>query len=141
MTASEGIDVRVARPSDVADLRAFGATQLPAIYGSLFDAVEVERQLDTWWTESYLRAGIDASRVIGAFLPDRVVGVAQFGELDDLPVLYKLYVAADLRGSGLGPRLLRAVDGLLDALDPAIPLEQARVAGVLEVLARLDDEG
>lgn len=62
-----------------------------------------------WWTREYLAPAVDAGALVVAEADGEVIGVAQRGEWNGDPVVWKLYVHPERRGQGVGRDLLRAV--------------------------------
>jgi GNAT superfamily N-acetyltransferase len=113
MIESEPVTVRTAGPGDLPAVEAFGAAHIPDVYTPLIGADAAAAQLATWWTEAYLAPVIGAHLLLVAERDGRLVGVAQHGRLGHDHVVFKLYVAPSERGTGLGPRLLAAVEAAL----------------------------
>jgi ribosomal protein S18 acetylase RimI-like enzyme len=123
MTEHEKTRVRTATPADLAAVRAFGEAHIPDVYTPLIGAEAAARQVTAWWSDAYLAPALAAGLVLVAERDGEVVGVAQRGRLGDDHVVFKLYVAPELRGYGLGPRLLDAVDAALPASAPRLVVE------------------
>ena len=111
--------MRPARPDDVPALCRFGARVVPAHYAPLIGQQAADAQVDAWWTPAALAPAVADGLVVVAELSDGpaggIVGVGQRGRMGADHVIWKLYVDPAHRGSGLGPRLLRA---LTDQLPP-----------------------
>lgn len=101
--------VRDARAEDVAAIRAFGEAYIPLHYTPLIGASAAAEQVRQWWSLSHLAEAVASGRVVVASSAGRLVGVGQRGRYGDDHVIYKLYVAPDHRGTGLGPRLISAL--------------------------------
>lgn len=113
MPTLDPVTVRVARPPDLPAVRAFGETHIPDVYAPLLGPEAAARQVSTWWTDDYLAPGIAAGLVLVAERDGQILAVAQHGRLGDDHVVFKLYVAPAERGTGLGPRLVAAIDDTL----------------------------
>ncbi|WP_152364067.1 GNAT family N-acetyltransferase [Microlunatus speluncae] len=112
--------VRAAELEDVPAVRRFGETQVFAHYAALIDSDTATAQVDSWWNEAYLNAAVAANTLVVAADEGRVIGVGQSGLAGADHVIYKLYVHADHRGHGLGPRLI-------DALIQQLPADVIRL--------------
>ncbi|MBB1158916.1 MULTISPECIES: GNAT family N-acetyltransferase [Amycolatopsis] len=98
--------VRLAEPSDVEAICQFGERHIPPHYTPLIGEAAAQHQVRQWWNESHIDAAVTDGRVVVAETDGRVVGVGQCGPDH---VVYKLYLAPEHRGHGLGPRLLDAL--------------------------------
>ena len=85
---------------------AFGYAVVPQYFAPLLGPDVAKARLAEW-TEHHMRSAIASSNVHVAEVDGTVVGVSETGKLVDDPVLWKLYVAPDFRGRGLGSELLR----------------------------------
>lgn len=106
---SGGIVVRAAAAGDVTAICGFGAAHIPSHYAPLIGQDAAHAQVTRWWNPERISKAVDAGHVVVAEAGDEVVGVAECGEWEGVPVIWKLYVHPDQRGRGLGPRLIRAV--------------------------------
>ncbi len=118
-TASEPrVGVRLAASSDVAAIVAFGAVVVPPHYTPILGAAAAQSQVDHWWTPERMAAAAVAGRVhvaIGGrgLAGEQLIGVVETGTYGDDQVIWKLYLAPQARGRGLGVELLdRAVAAL-----------------------------
>ncbi len=109
------VAVRAARDADVAGVCAFGEAHVRPHYAPLIGVAAADEQVRRWWNPPYVQAAVAAGDVVVAEQDGRVVGVAQHGRAGPDHVVYKLYVAPDLRGCRLGPRLLAALVDRLPA--------------------------
>jgi GNAT superfamily N-acetyltransferase len=101
--------VRDAGPQDVAAVCRFGETHIRPHYTPLIGAEAADAQVRHWWNETAIGSAVSAGLVVVAVADRQVVGVGQRGRNGTDHVVYKLYVAPEYRGSGLGPRLLEAL--------------------------------
>ncbi|MDC7121055.1 GNAT family N-acetyltransferase [Cellulomonas fimi] len=101
--------VREAADDDVAAVCAFGDRVVRAHYAPLIGDRAATAQVEQWWTPQQIGGAVAAGLVTVAEHDGEIVGVAQRGRHGDDHVLYKLYLDAQHRGAGLGPRLVDAV--------------------------------
>ncbi|MFS0704484.1 N-acetyltransferase family protein [Cellulomonas sp. 179-A 9B4 NHS] len=111
MAAQDGADVvvRTAEADDVPAVCRFGATHVAAHYAPILGPEGARAQVRQWWGDAYVGRAVADGVVLVAERAGELAGVAQHGRLGDDHVVWKLYVHPDHRGTGLGPRLLRAV--------------------------------
>lgn len=100
--------IRHATRDDGQAIDRFAEVTIHDTYDSLVDERYAADMLAMWWG-SALDDAIGEGSVHVAIDIDEVVGLAQTGEWEGEPVLWKLYVAPGRRGQGLGRRLLDAV--------------------------------
>lgn len=79
-----------------------------------------DEQLHQWWNETHIGAAVAEGLVVVAEADGQLVGVGQRGRYGVEHVVYKLYVAPQHRGRGLGPQLL-------DALTRQLPMNADRL--------------
>lgn len=104
--------IRPAVADDVDAVVAFGAFVVPPHYAPMLGTEAARSQL-RWWSRERMEPAVLARRVHLAVDDDTVVGVCETGELAGEQVVWKLYLAPDVRGRSLGAALLRdAVDAL-----------------------------
>lgn len=137
MTAD--LRVRPAVPADLDAVLAFGAAVAPPHYEPILGRDAARQQVEQWWTAERMRPAIAAGDVLVAEVDGGLVGVSERGRWDGDVVIWKLYVAADHRGRGIGRSLLQAtIDGLPDDV-PRVVLEH--VAGNVRAAAFYEREG
>ena len=115
--------IRQARADDLDAVMAFGATHVPPHYEPIIGRAAARRQVDLWWTREYLAPAVDAGALIVAEANGEVIGIAQWGDWDGDPVVWKLYIHPEWRGQGVGPALLRAVEADLPTGTPRLLVE------------------
>jgi ribosomal protein S18 acetylase RimI-like enzyme len=98
--------VRGAEPGDVEAIVGFGSAVVPAHYEPILGEAAALGQL-AWWGPDRMVAAVAAGRVVVAEVAGRVVGVVETGELGGEQVVWKLYLAPEVRGRSLGVELLR----------------------------------
>lgn len=101
--------VRVATPADVEAVVALGEAVVPHTYGPI-DESFAAWQLERWWSADAVRSGFERLPHWVALDGEEVLGVANLGVHDGLPVVWKLYVHPGRHGSGIGTALLGAVE-------------------------------
>ncbi|MBK0330292.1 GNAT family N-acetyltransferase [Brachybacterium sp. MASK1Z-5] len=111
--ATDRIEIRPASPGDVEAIRDFGADVIPAHYGPIIGEDAAQGQVDRWWTRDAIERSVFQGHHVVAIAAGRIVGVAERGRHGRDHVLYKLYLAPEARGHGLGPRL---VDSIIEQL-------------------------
>lgn len=115
--------VRAATPDDVARITGFGRRHVARYYAPILGAAVAAAQVRQWWTEARTADATAAGLVVVAEAGGELVGVAELGRWAGAPVVWKLYVHPDHRGGGLGPRLLAAVEDLVEDDDERLLLE------------------
>ncbi len=100
--------VRLASEHDVDAIAAFGVAVVPPHYQPIIGHAAAAEQVELWWTPERLRAALADGALLVAEHGDELVGVAEVGEWEADPVIWKLFVRADRRGRGIGRTLLRA---------------------------------
>ena len=116
--STPGVEVRLAAPTDVAAMVAFGRAVVPPHYTPILGASAAQSQFDLWWTPERMAAAAEAGRVHvaiagGDVTGEQLIGVVETGTYGDDQVIWKLYLAPAVRGRGLGVELLdRAVAAL-----------------------------
>ncbi|WP_380164096.1 GNAT family N-acetyltransferase [Jannaschia sp. R86511] len=115
MAEVDGTTVRDATGADVDDVLRFGERVVQPHYVPLIGAAAAASQHDTWWSAEHIGSAVDDGTLVVAEADRTVVGVAQRGRYEGEHVIYKLYVDPALRGRGLGPRLVDALEQQLPA--------------------------
>ncbi|MFN8167597.1 MAG: GNAT family N-acetyltransferase [Candidatus Nanopelagicales bacterium] len=119
-------EIREAGPGDVDAIVAFGAEVIPTHYEPILGREAARAQLD-WWTPDRMATGVAAGRVHVVTADETLVGVCETGEHDGRQVVWKLYLAADHRGRGIGPALLH--QAIADLPTQEADVEVEHVAG------------
>ncbi len=112
--------VRAATLDDAEAIVGLGEVVVPATYAPI-DEDFAAWQLERWWSAEEVRSGLGRLPHWVAEEDGRVVGVANLGEHDGLPAMWKLYVHPELHGSGVGSALLAEVEAA--ASPPVLTLE------------------
>lgn len=107
------VRVRRAEASDVETIADFGSAVVPPHYTPILGVAAAQAQL-AWWAPERMAFAVRAGRVHVAVDGD-IVGVAETGELAGEQVLWKLYLAPELRGRSVGVELLRHAIAALPA--------------------------
>jgi ribosomal protein S18 acetylase RimI-like enzyme len=129
--------IRPATEQDVPALRALGIRTWRATYeGVLPDAV-VASGVEEFWNEYSLAAAARSERLLVAFKDGFPVGIAEFDRVDAVrTAIWKLYVAPEAQGRGIGSLLLERV--IAAAGTPEVRVEHdARDAGAAAFFDRL----
>lgn len=108
MVLTTQVDIRPAEASDIEAIQQFAHAVVPAAYAEFAPGMG-DKLVADWWNADQLRDCIDNTATLIAVGGDSVVGLAQLDAREPEPVLWKLYTAADQRGTGLGSALLAAV--------------------------------
>lgn len=112
------IEIRPADPDDITGICRFGEEHIPPLYTPLIGAEKAREQLN-FWTETQITRAVTRNLVVVATRDDEIVGVGQRGRRDPTTdsdhVIYKLYLHPDVRGQGIGPRLIDALAQQVDA--------------------------
>ncbi len=61
--STPGVEVRLAAPTDVAAMVAFGRAVVPPHYTPILGASAAQSQFDLWWTPERMAAAAEAGRV------------------------------------------------------------------------------
>ncbi|WP_278101257.1 GNAT family N-acetyltransferase [Microbacterium proteolyticum] len=123
MTASSLVTIRGAVESDTEAICDFGSRYVADFYAPILGAEAAQSQVDTWWSDAAMRPAVVAGTVIIALRDGEIVGVAQVDIDLTPPMIWKLYVHPSLRGSGVGPRLLDAIEAILPADATSVGIE------------------
>ncbi len=107
--------VRDAEPGDVAAICAFGERVVPDHYRPLLGDEAARQQVDLWWTAERIGASVSAGEAVVAVRDGEVVGVGERGTWEGDHVIWKLYVAPELRSRGIGRHLIAALEAQLPA--------------------------
>ncbi|MET9630903.1 GNAT family N-acetyltransferase [Lentzea sp. NPDC006480] len=110
--------IRAATAGDIAGICRFGEEHIPPLYTPLIGAEAAREQL-RFWTEAQIARAVTRNLMVVATRDDEIVGVGQRGRRDPAAdsdhVIYKLYLHPGVRGQGIGPRLIEALSGQIDA--------------------------
>lgn len=131
--------VRLASEHDVDAIAAFGVAVVPPHYESIIGRAAAEEQVELWWTPERLQAALSNGALLVAEQDSELVGVAEVGEWEADPVIWKLYVLPDRRGRGIGRALLRAA--LAELPRPASRVILEHFAGNERAAAFYEREG
>lgn len=119
----DDLTVRDALCSDVDAICGFGAAHIPSHYAPLIGYDAARAQVSRWWSGERISTAVEAGQVVVAEAESTLIGVAERGEWDGVPVIWKLYVHPDHRGQGIGPKLLRALIARLPAQADRLQVE------------------
>lgn len=104
-------------PGDIAAICRFGEEHIPPLYTPLIGEEAAADQVRSW-TETQITRAVTRGLVVVAEQDGRLVGVGQRGRRDPATdsehVIYKLYLHPDVRGQGIGPRLIDALVAHMD---------------------------
>lgn len=107
--APAGPQVRLAGGDDLEAVLHIGRTTWPATYEPIAGADYVAMGLAKWWTPEANIPAIRQGRCFVAEVDGEVVGMATWGLLKGVPVVWKIYVLPEAQGHGLGHRLMHAI--------------------------------
>lgn len=149
MAPSDDVLVRDATADDVAAICQFGEVHIRPHYSPLIGAQAADAQVRDWWSQAKIGAAVTKGLVVVGVRTGRVVGVGQRGLSGVDHVIYKLYVDPEVRGQGLGPRLIDALVAQLPTGAERLFLEHfsanARASAFYEregfVVDRVDESG
>jgi len=104
----ENVFIRPATIADILEIIDFGNNVLPAVYMPLTSEQYVQDMINTYWTQSAFKTAIEANDTLlfVAILNEQVVGLAEVQWSSEKAILWKLYVLANLRGTGIGRALI-----------------------------------
>ena len=128
--------IRPATAEDVRALRALGVRTWRATYEGLLPGALVARGIEEFWNEYSLGAAARSGRLLVAFKDGVPAGLAEFDRVDDVrTAIWKLYVAPEAQGRGIGVMLLERM--LAAAGTPEVRVEHdARNAAAAAFLAK-----
>ena len=128
--------IRPATADDVAALRALGIRTWRATYEGVLPDALVARGIAEFWNEYSLGAAARSGRLLVAFKDGVPAGMAEFDRVDELrTAIWKLYVAPEAQGRGIGVMLLERV--LAAAGTPEVRVEHdARNAAAAAFFAK-----
>ncbi|GAB3165635.1 hypothetical protein GCM10027258_88730 [Amycolatopsis stemonae] len=118
--------IRRAVEADVTAIAAVGHRTWPPTYEPLAGKDYVANGLARWWSGDLLRQAV-ARTFVAEDAAGEIVGMTSFGPVDDVLVVWKLYVVPEAQGTGAGSALLRKVLG--DAAGRHRAVRLAHIAG------------
>jgi len=101
--------VRAATRDDVEAICGFGERVIPSHYTPLIGEPAAHAQVADWWSGERIAAAVAEGFLVVAERDGRLIGVGQRGRYAGRDVIYKLYLAPEARGRGLGRRLIDAL--------------------------------
>ena len=124
MAEAGQVVLRAGTDQDIASFIALGRAVVPPTYGPI-DEAYAQRMIEEWWTHEVFATSLSRNAHIVAERDGQVVGLANLGRLTrsyrDFPhvsgereVMWKLYIHPDHQGAGIGSRLLREVEKLVE---------------------------
>ena len=120
---ADTFEIRLASHGDRPAIDEFASIAVHDTYDPLVDDSYADELLAEWWG-SALDPDIAADLVhVAVEASGRVIGFLHLGEHDNLPIIWKLYVAPERRGSGIGPRLIDAAIARLPSSTPQLLVE------------------
>lgn len=106
--------IHPAGPADATRVEAFGHAHVPPHYEPVIGAEDCAEVLRLWWAAEVLAAVAETGDLLLAEdSSGALLGVAEHGLAGEDHVMYKLYLAPEVRGRGLGPRLISALEDRL----------------------------
>lgn len=85
-------------PGDAEAIGDFGTAHIPSHYAPLIGHDAAHAQVARWWSPERISKAVEAGRVVVAESGGEVIRVAECGEWEGVPVIWKLYVHPDHRG-------------------------------------------
>lgn len=119
------IVVGIARIDELEQVRSFGRRVVVPYYESI-GIPDFGRDMirDYWDSELQIEAIADG-RVLVACVDGEIIGVIEHDRYGDEPVIWKLYILGEHRGSGVGRRLVEAVVARLRPEDSSLLIDHA----------------
>lgn len=140
MAESDLVTLRPGTRDDIGSFVELGRAVVPPTYGPI-DAAYARRMLDEWWTPEVFEQSLARNAHLVAERDGQVVALANLGRLTasyrDFPhvrgereVMWKLYVHPDHQGLGIGSRLLREIEALVEGDDLWLEVVDGNVQAV-----------
>ena len=116
------MSVKIRRPTrgDVEAIISVGRRTWPATY-EFAGADYVTDGLATWWSVEAIGRSLETTTVLVADSGKAIVGTGNVDLRPEIPVIWKLYVAPEAQGEGVGAALITELVGVADGL--AVRLE------------------
>jgi len=102
------VKVREAGAADVEAIRAMGQACWPDTY-AFAGQDYIEHGLASWWSVEATERSLQDTAVVVAVEAGRIVGMGNVDLRGESPTIWKLYVLAETRGTGVGTALLDAL--------------------------------
>ncbi|WP_410643339.1 GNAT family N-acetyltransferase [Amycolatopsis sp. lyj-346] len=118
--------IRAAVEDDLTAIAEVGHRTWPPTYEPLAGKEYVADGLARWWSGELLRQALERT-FVAEDATGEIVGMTSFGPVEDVLVVWKLYVVPEAQGSGAGTALLRKVIDTADEQHRAVRL--AYIAG------------
>jgi ribosomal protein S18 acetylase RimI-like enzyme len=103
----DGLEIRAATEADVPAMRALGVRTWRKAYAGILSEAAIEAGIAEFWNDYSLTSAARAGRMLVAVRDGALAGLLESDRLDDgRAVVWKLYVAPEQQGRGVGRALL-----------------------------------
>ncbi|WP_328614045.1 GNAT family N-acetyltransferase [Amycolatopsis sp. NBC_00355] len=100
--------IRAAVEGDLPAIAEVGHRTWPPTYEPLAGKEYVADGLARWWSGDLLRQALERT-LVAEDTSGEIIGMTSFGPVEDVLIVWKLYVVPEAQGSGAGTALLRKV--------------------------------
>jgi len=119
------IVVGIAQIDELEQVRSFGRRVVVPYYESIGIPNFGRDMISDYWDSELQIEAIADGRVLVACVDGEIIGVIEHDRYGDEPVIWKLYILGEHRGSGVGRRLVEAVVARLRPEDSSLLIEHA----------------
>jgi len=120
------VRIRAAVEDDLIAIAEVGHRTWPPTYEPLAGKEYVANGLARWWSADLLRQALERT-LVAENAAGEIVGMTSFGPVDDVLIVWKLYVVPEAQRSGAGTALLRKV--IDTAQERHLAVRLAHIAG------------
>jgi ribosomal protein S18 acetylase RimI-like enzyme len=105
--AAAAVEIRLATEADVPAMQALGVRTWRATYAGVLSEAQIEAGIAEFWNDYSLGSATGARRMLVATVDGELAGLLESDRLDDgRAVVWKLYVAPEEQGRGIGRALV-----------------------------------